>query len=59
MRQHQGVDEARRIIVQAMARLTYCAIDEPTLEARNLVFTADEFLNALDAYYRLTAKDQT
>jgi hypothetical protein len=43
-------ENARRRIVQAIAEIEFDAESTPTLEARNLAFTTEEFLNALDAF---------
>jgi hypothetical protein len=42
---------ARRQLVQAAAILTAHASRGHTLEARNLIYRTDEFLEALDAFY--------
>jgi hypothetical protein len=51
---HPDEDEfkaARRDLIRSVAVLTLPAVGENTLLARNLYFHAEEFMNALDAFY--------
>jgi hypothetical protein len=43
-------ENARRRIVQAISEIGFDAESTPTLEARNLTFTTEAFLDAMDAY---------
>lgn len=43
-------ENARRRIVQAISEIGFDAESTPTLEARNLTFATEQFLDALDAF---------
>jgi hypothetical protein len=52
-------ENARRRVLQAISEIGWQAETEPTLEARNLTFTTEQFLDALDAYRAAARASQT
>ena len=52
MNETNEITEARRQLVQALSVVAFPAVDVTTLEARNVMFHAEELLKALDAFYR-------
>jgi hypothetical protein len=52
MNEMNEIGQARRQLLMALSILAAPAVDVANLEARNVIYHADELLKALDAFYR-------